>query len=84
VRRRRPRAASRHHQPPPAADPLPAATEPFFELIAAIPGEHDVPTVYVLRDIEPAALQALGADLVAAQQRGDPLQGVLATWAAIQ
>jgi hypothetical protein len=68
---RRPRAGGLHHQPPPAPDPLPAPTEPFFELICAFPGpDPDDMPVHVLRGIEPAALEALRADLVAAQQRG--------------
>jgi hypothetical protein len=83
VRRRRPRAARLHHQPPPAPDPLPAPTQPFFELIAALPDEHDMPT-YVLRDLRPGELHALGADLVAAEQHGEDLRNVLEVWAAIR
>jgi hypothetical protein len=39
---------------------------------------------YVLRDLRPGELHALGADLVAAEQHGEDLRNVLEVWEAIR
>ena len=67
-------------------EPLPPPTGLFLELIACAPGTEEDPVgqTYVLRDVSPEALHAFAADLIAAGDRDDPIEPVLASWAAIQ
>jgi hypothetical protein len=57
---------------------------PYLEVIAAFPGPNpdDMPT-YVLRNLDVQALAELGADLAAAQARGDSIEPLLACWAVV-